>query len=575
MSGSESTNNQISVASSRLENLNNTLGANVGRDATPNTVSNVIPWKNQQDINKTQLNPVYFLQRSSNVFPNKIAVKLDNLTYTYTDLLHRVHNLAYALRSEGIQAGDRVAYLSPNVPALFEAHYGVPCLRAILVAINYRLKSSEIEYILEHSGSKLLLVDCDSYSLVSHLKDKLKIIQVNSSGRSDDPYEQFLEKGRSLSRGWEELNLLGDEDDTISICYTSGTTGRPKGVMLTYRGVYISSLGNSLEAELNSESVMMWTLPLFHCNGWTFPWAMTAVGGTNIMIRKMDYEYIWKVLVNDKVTHYNGAPTVQISIVNHPSAHKLPKPVKVTVAGSPPSPTLIENMKRLNLIPVHTYGLTETYGPSLVSRWNTEWEVLPEHEQAKVLARQGHSYCVSEETRVVNSKMEDVAFDGKALGEVVMRGTMVMKGYFNDPESTAEAFKGGWFHSGDIAVRHPDGYIQLRDRKKDIIISGGENISTIEVEQIVNEHPAVLEVAVVAIPDEQWGERPKAFIRVRDGVQVTEEEIIAFCKKSMAGYKCPTKVEVVQDFPKTSTGKIQKFVLRAQEWEHQGPDRIK
>ncbi|ORY01764.1 AMP-dependent synthetase and ligase [Basidiobolus meristosporus CBS 931.73] len=520
------------------------------------------------------MNPVYFLQRSSNVFPDKVAVKMDDLTYTYTELLDRVHNLAYALRAEGIQPGDRVAYLSPNIPALFEGHFGIPCLRAIMVAINYRLKPSEIEYILDHSGSKLLFVDYESYDLVAHLKDKLKIICVYSSGKQDDPYEQFLAKGRSLNRGWKELNLFGDEDDTISISYTSGTTGRPKGVMLTYRGVYISALGNSIEAELNSESVMMWTLPLFHCNGWTFPWAVTAVGGTNVMVKKIDYGYIWNVLVNDKVTHYNGAPTVQISIVNHPLARKLPNPVKVTVAGSPPSPNLIGRMKQLNLIPVHTYGLTETYGPSLVSRWKPEWESLPEHEQAIILARQGHSYCVSEETRVVNSKMEDVPFDGKTLGEVVMRGSMVMKGYYNDPASTEEAFKGGWFHSGDIAVRHPDGYIQLRDRKKDIIISGGENISTIEVEQIINEHPAVLEVAVVAIPDEKWGERPKAFIRVRDGIQVTEEEIISFCKKSMAGYKCPARVEVVQDFPKTSTGKIQKFALRAREWEHHGQNRI-
>ncbi|ORY07702.1 AMP-dependent synthetase and ligase [Basidiobolus meristosporus CBS 931.73] len=537
--------------------------------------SSVIPWNKQSYVNKTQLNPVYFLQRSANVFSNKIAVKMDELTYTYTELLERVHNLAYALRHEGIQAGDRVAYLSPNVPALFEGHFGIPCLRAILVAINYRLKSSEIEYILEHSGSKILFVDCDCYSLVSHLEGKLKIIRVDSSGRQDDPYERFLANGNTLNRGWEELDLIGNEDDTISICYTSGTTGRPKGVMFTYRGAYVSALGNSLEAELNSESVMMWTLPLFHCNGWTFPWAMIAVGGTNVMVRKMDYGYIWKILLKDKITHYNGAPTVQISIANHPSAHRLPKPVKVTVAGSSPSPNLIASMKRLNLIPVHTYGLTETYGPSLVSRWKPEWEALPEHEQARLLARQGHNYFVTEETRVVNSKMEDVPFDGKTLGEVVMRGTMVMKGYFNDPKSTEEAFKGGWFHSGDIAVRHPDGYIELRDRKKDIIISGGENISTIEVEQIINEHPAVLEVAVVAIPDEQWGERPKAFIRIREGAQVTEEEVIAFCKKFMAGYKCPAKVEVVQDFPKTSTGKIQKFVLRAKEWEHLGAVKIK
>jgi len=515
-----------------------------------------------RSVFRTELTPVSFLHRTAYVFPDRIAVIHGERRYTYRQLEERVNRLASALRGAGMNRHDRVAFLCPNIPAMLEAHYGVPAAGGVLVAINTRLSSDEIGYILTHSGSRFLFVDAELEPLVKPLDlGRLKVVRVDDTGAAGDPYEDFLAGG---SPGPVD-SWLEDEEETISINYTSGTTGRPKGVMYTYRGVYLNALGELIESGMGFDTRYLWTLPMFHCNGWCFTWGVTAVAGTHICLRRVEPGRIWELLDSERVTHYNGAPTVQIGVVNHPTAHRLEHPVTVTVAGAPPSPTLLARLKDLNFRPVHVYGLTETYGPHTVCEWHPEWDALPAEEQAQRAARQGQAYMIADLVRIVNDEMVDVRQDAETLGEVVMRGNNVMKGYFEQPDATVEAFRGGWFHSGDIGVWHPDGYIELRDRKKDIIISGGENISTIEVEQAVARHPAVLECAVVAIPDDKWGERPKAFVTLKPGMSATEDEIIDFCRQHIARFKCPAAV-TFGELPKTSTGKIQKFVLRDREW---------
>ena len=358
---------------------------------------------------------------------------------------------------------------------------------------------------------------------------------------------------------------LADEEETISINYTSGTTGRPKGVMYTHRGGYLNALGEVIETGMSYDSTYLWTLPMFHCNGWCFPWAVTAVAGTHVCLRKVEAAVIWDLIEAEGVTHYCGAPTVQIGLANYEEARPLQSPVVATIAGAPPSPTLLGRLKELNFRPIHVYGLTETYGPITVHVPRSDMDELPADEQARLLARQGQGYVTADLVRVVDENNEDVPRDGASLGEIAMRGNNVMKGYFDNPEATEEAFHGGWYHSGDLAVWHPDGYVEIRDRKKDVIISGGENISTIEIEQAIARHPAVLEAAVVAIPSEKWGERPKAFVTLKEGSETTEEELIEFCKDEIARFKAPEAVEF-GELPKTSTGKVQKFVLRDKEW---------
>ena len=514
-------------------------------------------------VYRTELTPVSFLERSAYVFPDKVAVVHGERGYTYRQFEERVNRLGSGLRKAGLGKHDRVGFICPNIPAMLEAHYGVPAAGGILVAINIRLGSDEIGYILKHSGTRFLFVDREFEGLVKPLDlGGVKVIRVDDTGRPGDPYENFLATGSPAPvESW-----LEDEEETICINYTSGTTGRPKGVMYTARGAYLNAVGEILETTMTAETRYLWTLPMFHCNGWCFTWGVTAVGGTHVCLRRVDPAAIWNALDHQGVTHYNGAPTVQIGVVNHPQAHRLSQPVTVTVAGAPPSPTLLSRLKELNFRPVHVYGLTETYGPHTVCAWHPEWDALPAEEQARMAARQGQGYALFDLVRVVDDKMTDVPRDGQTLGEVVMIGNNVMQGYFDQPEATAEAFRGGWFHSGDIAVWHPDGYIELRDRKKDIIIPGGENISTIEVEQCVAQHPAVLECAVVAVPDETWGERPKAFVTLKPGAAATEAEVIEFCKQHIAHFKAPASVEF-GDLPKTSTGKIQKFVLRDKEWK--------
>ncbi|WP_052890443.1 acyl--CoA ligase family protein [Thermogemmatispora carboxidivorans] len=513
-------------------------------------------------VYRSELTPVSFLERSALVFPNKVAVVHGERRYTYRQFAERVYRLANQLRAAGLRKHDRVAFLSPNAPALLEAHFGVPAAGGILVAINTRLTSREIDYILKHSGSRFLFVDAELLPLVESLElPGIELVRIDDTGQPDDPYEQFLAAGSpEPPESW-----LEDEEETISINYTSGTTGNPKGVMYTYRGAYLNALGEVIETGMSSSSVYLWTLPMFHCNGWCFPWAVTAVGARHVCLRKVDPGLVWDLLEQEGVTHYNGAPTVHIFIVNHPKAHRIERGVTVTVAGAPPSPTLLAQMRRLNMRPIHVYGLTETYGPYTVCEWHEEWSTLPEDEQARLLARQGQGYVVAERARVVDSEMHDVPWDGQTMGEVLMRGNNVAKGYYENPAATEQAFAGGWFHSGDMAVWHPDGYIELRDRAKDIIISGGENISTIEVEQVVARHPAVLECAVIGIPDPTWGERPKAFVTLKPGHGATAQEIIEFCRQHLAHFKCPVAVSFGA-LPKTSTGKIQKFVLREREW---------
>ncbi|HSJ96042.1 MAG TPA: AMP-binding protein, partial [Myxococcota bacterium] len=454
------------------------------------------------------------------------------------------------------------------------AHFAVLQLHAALVAINTRLQAEEVGYILEHSGAKVVVVDPELAPAVTGIPHPLSArpILVNledpvacvTGAPLDGPtWAQFSAGAAPVPI----RNDLDDEDRVTSINYTSGTTGRPKGVLYTHRGAYLNALGEIVVHGLDRDSVFLWTLPLFHCNGWCFPWAVTAAGGAHVMLRKVEPPEILHRIRAHGVTHFNGAPTVLLMLAEHPEAQgvRFDPPVRVATGGAPPSPTLLARMQALGVRVIHLYGLTETYGPHVYCQLQSEWEDLDVEARARVMARQGVPYHVATHLRVVDEQMHDVPADAATLGEVVMRGNNVMKGYYRDPDSTEKAFAGGWFHSGDIGVVHPDGYIELRDRKKDIIISGGENISTIEVEHTVVRHPAVLECAVVSMPHEKWGEVPKAFVTLRPGASASEEEIMAFCRERLAHFKCPKAVEFME-LPRTSTGKIQKFKLREKEW---------
>ena len=510
---------------------------------------------------RTELNPVDFLARAAYLYPEKVAVVDRERRYTYRQLAERSWRLANALRSAGLQKGDRVATILFNSAPMLEAHFGVPAAGGILVAINTRLASPEMGYILEHSGARLVLCDAELESLIAPL-GLSNVTLIRYGGERDaGSYEQFL----SAASPTRPVSWLLDEEETISINYTSGTTGQPKGVQYTYRGAYLNAMSEVIVAGMGTDSVYLWTLPMFHCNGWCFPWAVTAVAARHVALRAVDPDAIWELIDEQGVTHYCGAPTVQLMVLNHPRAHRLERPVTALVAAAPPSPTLLGRMADLNLRVVHVYGLTETYGPITLCPTQEEWADLAVEQHAKLLARQGQAYPSSDLVRVVDAEMLDIPQDGEAMGEVVMRGNNVMSGYFADETATERAFRGGWFHSGDLAVWHPDGNIELRDRGKDIIISGGENISSIEVEQAIVAHPAVLECAVVGIPHERWGERPKAFVTLNTGASATSEEIIAFCRERLARYKCPDAIEF-GPLPKTSTGKVQKFVLREREW---------
>jgi fatty-acyl-CoA synthase len=518
----------------------------------------------------TQLTPLAFLRRSAEVFPERTAIVYGDRRHTYREFAAEVTRVAHALRGSGIEPGDRVAYLLPNIPGMLVAHFAVPLAGAVLVAINTRLSTDEVRYILDHSGAKLLVVDAALYPTVAPVARALKTVEeiitvidpVNPGDHTGSgvTYEDLLARGRDDALPW----TVDDEDATISINYTSGTTGRPKGVMYHHRGAYLNSFGEIVHSAFTPESVYLWTLPMFHCNGWCTPWAVTAVGGTHVCLREVRGDAIWKLIREHSVTHLNGAPTVVTTILRDPAAAELETPIVITTAGAPPSPTTIKAAEDMGFRIVHVYGLTETYGPYSVNAYRAD--ELDGPDRAQKQARQGVGMICADWVRVVDKDMNDVAADGTAMGEVVMRGNNVMKGYWEDPDSTEKAFEGGWFHSGDLGVMHPDGYIELRDRAKDVVISGGENISTIEVEQAVVSHPAVVEAAVIGVPDEQWGERPKAFVVLAEGQSATPEELIEHVKSQIARYKAPRDVEVVEALPKTSTGKVQKFELREKEW---------
>jgi fatty-acyl-CoA synthase len=510
--------------------------------------------------NRTELTPVSFLERSALVYPDRIAVVHEDRRHTYRELAGRVNRLASALRRAGLDKGDRVAFLSPNTPALLEAHYGVPLAGGVLVALNYRLNARDLAQILEHAGARFLFVDHEYEHLVAGAAVP-RMVRIDDSGAPDDPYEAFLATGAP-----EPLpGVLADEAEPIAINYTSGTTGRPKGAVYHHRGAYLNALGEVIETRLTSESVYLWTLPMFHCNGWCFTWAVTAAGGCHVCLRRVEPGRIWELIDAEGVTHYCGAPTVQAALLDHPQAHVLDREVVTVVSGSPPSREQFARLTALGFRPIHVYGATELYGPYLICEPQAAWKALPSDAQAALLARQGVQYPVADPVRVVDDGGRDVPADGTTLGEVLMRGNTVMTGYFRDPEQTEETLAGGWYHSGDLAVRHPDGYIELRDRKKDIIISGGENISTIEVEDAIGQHPAVAAVAVVSTPDEKWGERPKAFVELAPGERASADEILAFARERLPGYMRPDTLEFAE-LARTATGKIRKQPLRDREW---------
>ena len=510
---------------------------------------------------RSELTPGAFLRRSAAVFPERTAVVYEGRRVAYRELAERTERLAGALAGAGLEPGDRVAVLCPNTPAMLEATFAVPSAGLVLVPINVRLSAGEIAWILDHSGARLAIADHELAHLIED-HPELGLVVATGSGGADDAYERFARAGKP-----HEAPVL--EDEVLSINYTSGTTGRPKGVMVTHRGTYLNALGQVIESGLAFGSVYLWTLPMFHCNGWCYPWAVTAVGGTHVCLRRFDAGLAWELLEHEGVTHLCCAPTLAVALAHDPAAHRLARPVTVVTGGAPPAPTLLDRMAELNLHAIHAYGLTETYGPSAACTWHAEWDSKPKEERARLLARQGVGHLTVGQVEVVDGELAPVPADASVMGEVVVRGNTVMKGYYRDPEATARAFAGGGFHTGDLAVLHPDGYMELRDRAKDVIISGGENISTIEVEQVVVAHPAVLECAVVAIPDEKWGERPKAFVTLKPGAPATESEIVDFCRNRIAHFKCPAAVEF-GELPKTSTGKIQKYVLREREWEGRG-----
>jgi len=530
-------------------------------------------------VSQTELTPLSYLRRSAEVYPEKTAIIYGDRRYSYARFAELAAQLARALRASGIHPGDRVAYLLPNLPEMLVAHFAVPLSGAVLVAINTRLSTDEVRYILDHSGAKLLVVDSVLAATVAPVVEQLatvtEVVTVidpaapgTGPGIGGPGYQEFVARGSTDGSERDALPwAVDDELATISINYTSGTTGRPKGVMYTHRGAHLNSLSEIVHSAHTPDSVYLWTLPMFHCNGWCTPWAVTAIGATHVCLREVRGDAIWRLIDEHRVTHLNGAPTVVTTIMNAPEAVDLDYQLVITTAGAPPSPTTILQMERMGFRIVHVYGLTETYGPYSVNQYQPAWAELDAEERANLQARQGVGMITAEWLRVVDPEMNDVPADGATMGEIVMRGNNVMAGYFDDPEGTEKAFAGGWFHSGDLGVMHPDGYVELRDRAKDVVVSGGENISTVEVEQAIVSHPAVLEVAVIGVPDEKWGERPKAFVVLKDaGSGASEEELLEYVRAKIARYKAPRAIEFVAELPKTSTGKVQKFELREKEW---------
>jgi fatty-acyl-CoA synthase len=517
------------------------------------------------------LTPLSFLERAAAVFPDQIAIIHGRLRRNYAEFYARARRLASALAQRGIARNDTVSVLLANTPPMLECHYGVPMAGAVLNTINTRLDAATVAFQLDHAQAKILIVDREFSGLA---RDALQTAKVKPLVVDcDDPefsgtgerigaleYEAFIAEG-DPDFAWK---TPADEWDAISLNYTSGTTGDPKGVVYHHRGAYLLAIGNVLTGSMGKHCVYLWTLPMFHCNGWCFPWTISVVAGTHVCLRHVRARAMYDALANHRVTHLCGAPIVMATLLNAPAEEKKPLPqvVEFFTAAAPPPEAVLAAMKSAGFNVTHLYGLTETYGPAAVNEWQIAWNGLAAAEQAAKKARQGVRYVPLEALDVRDpDTLEPVPRDGETMGEVMFRGNVVMKGYLKNKPATDKVFAGGWFHSGDLGVIHPDGYIQLKDRSKDIIISGGENISSIEVEDALYKHPAVAAAAVVAKPDEKWGETPCAFVEIKPGSQVTEEDLIAWCRNNLASYKCPRYV-VFTELPKTSTGKIQKFKLR-------------
>jgi fatty-acyl-CoA synthase len=517
------------------------------------------------------LTPLTFLERAAGVHPDRTAIIHGSLRRSYRDFYARSRRLASALARRGIGRGDTVSVMLPNTPAMLECHYGVPMAGAVLNTLNTRLDATIIAFSLEHSGAKALITDREFSATVKAALERsaVKPLVIDY----DDPeftgagerlsgieYEAFLAEG-DPDFAW---SLPADEWDAIALNYTSGTTGDPKGVVYHHRGAYLLAMGNVVTGGLGQHPVYLWTLPMFHCNGWCFPWSLSIVAGAHVCLRAVRAKPMYDAIADHGVTHLCGAPIVMSTLLNAPAAEKraLPHVVRFFTAAAPPPEAVLAAMKQAGFDVTHLYGLTEVYGPAVVNEWHRDWDELDASEYAAKKARQGVRYPVLEALDVLDPEtMRPVPADGATLGEVMFRGNVVMKGYLKNPASTAKAFEGGWFHSGDLGVKHPDGYIQLKDRSKDIIISGGENISSIEVEDALYKHPAVQAAAVVAMPDEKWGETPCAFVELKPDANVSADELIAWCRQRLAAFKCPRHI-VFTELPKTSTGKIQKFRLR-------------
>jgi fatty-acyl-CoA synthase len=523
----------------------------------------------QRPANYTPLSPLSFLKRSARVYPNYTSIVHGDRRYTWAQTHERCRRLGSALSAQGIGRGDTVSVLAPNVPEIYEAHFGVSMAGGVLNTINTRLDAAAVAFILDHAESKVLITDTELSPIAKRALDrcrnKPKVVDVHDPGvggeaLGDIDYESFI-AGGDPAFDWRPPD---DEWQAISLNYTSGTTGNPKGVVYHHRGAYLNAMSNIVGWDMPHHPVYLWTLPMFHCNGWCFPWTLAAVAGTSVCLRGVTGASIYKAIAEYGVTHFCGAPIVLSMVINAGDDERrdFDHPVKIMTAAAPPPASVLANIEKQGFQVTHVYGLTETYGPAVICSWKKEWDAFDVERRAAQKSRQGVPYHVLEDLEVMDPEtMRPVPRDGETMGEVMFQGNIVMKGYLKNPDTTEKSLHGDWFHSGDLGVMHPDGYIQLKDRAKDIIISGGENISSIEVEDCLYGHPAVDTAAVVARPDDEWGETPCAFITLRPGAAATEQEIIDFCRDNLAHFKCP-KTVLFGEIPKTSTGKIQKFKLR-------------